>query len=114
MKDWLEPSDELGNKERIYMLAPASLGHGGGDAPEIDFSFIFSYFWSKGQCTFLKEGLCEIHDSGFKPIQCRMMDCSVPKATPNNYDVARMWNTSEGEEALRIWDEELLKKELAA
>lgn len=34
MRDWLEPNSRLGNDERIYVLAPASLGSEGEDAPE--------------------------------------------------------------------------------
>ena len=36
MRDWLEPCVELGNDDRIYLLAPASLGCEWMDAPEFD------------------------------------------------------------------------------
>ena len=101
MEDWLEPSDEFSNEERIYMLAPASLGHEGAFAPEMEWG---DFFFIKGQCTFLKNDRCEIHDSGFKPIQCRYAHCSEMKANPSNYDMARMWDTPEGEAALELWE----------
>src|SRR5262245_51533200 len=76
MRDWFEPSSKYGNKERIYVLAPASLGCEGKDAPEVDredlHNIIRGLEWNKGRCTFFNdEGRCEVHESGFKPLQCK-------------------------------------------
>ena len=107
MRDWLEPSFQLANDERIYLLAPASQGCEGADAPEMEGGFmaLFTGF-SKGCCTFLSEaGLCELHDSGFKPLQCRLAlgcrDCS--DTCPDNYEMAKHWNNEEGRAALGRW-----------
>ena len=35
MLDWWEPSKKLGNEERIFIIAPASLGYEGKMAPEM-------------------------------------------------------------------------------
>src|SRR5437763_1870083 len=64
MKDWLEPCEELKNECRIFVLAPAACGHEGTTAPEMG---PFAFFWIKGQCTFLRDGLCELHNTTFKP-----------------------------------------------
>jgi hypothetical protein len=105
MRDWLEPCSELGNDERIYLLAAASIGCEGADAPEfglMDMMDMLMGNCSKGQCTFLKDGLCEIHQTDYKPKQCReSLGCE--HSGPDNYEMARLWNTNEGLKALAAW-----------
>lgn len=48
----------------VDMLVPAIVGYEGGTAPT----------WPTGQCTFLKDGKCELHDKGLKPLEGRVMD----------------------------------------
>ncbi len=106
MLDWLDPSSEVGNQGRLPVLAPASLGNEGKLAPEMEgMNWLFSMVeWTKGRCTFLsKEGLCEIHESGFKPVQCRSL---THDGMMNNYDAAKLWLSSEGTEAVLRWREE--------
>jgi hypothetical protein len=115
MRDWLEPSKTLGNRLRIFVLAPAVIGHAGRDAPEMRLIDLLEALcgggsWSKGRCGFLSaEGRCGIHDSGFKPVQCRSIVGCVPmsdaESGPGNYDIARMWNTAAGRAVLRRWYE---------
>lgn len=103
MRDWLEPDDQYGNTEPIFVLAPASIGHEGRDAPEVGGSTIFG--WSRGRCTLLsREGLCEIHDSGFKPKQCRVsLGCTPVAEFPDGYEMARLWDTKAGKAVLDMW-----------
>ena len=103
MRDWLEPSDTLENKERIYVLAAASVGCEGRDAPQFaDWQLMIGDV-IKGQCTFLKDGLCELHETDYKPKQCReSLGCRAPLG-PDNYEMARLWDTEEGREALDLW-----------
>lgn len=80
----------------------------GGEKPEhiIDLMVVLFYSLKNrtwGRCTFLKDGLCSIHDSGFKPIQCRTATGCVPNPTFfDNFEVADLWRTKE---AVAIVDE---------
>lgn len=116
MLDWLDPSSEVGNKERIHVLAPASLGYEGRSAPEMDemigdrdiLSVLLGPPPIKGQCTFLEKGLCTIHTSGFKPRQC----CTTRVCTDegdDNFDIARLWASRKGYAAVARW-RELMKE----
>jgi hypothetical protein len=104
MRDWLEPSSKLGNDDRIYILCPASQGSEGDDAPEAE-SFV-DYFcgWTKGACTFLKDKKCELHKTDFKPKQCREV-FACDGSGPDNYDMARLWNTPEAQALVQRWQE---------
>lgn len=106
MRDWLEPCDEVGNEERIYLLAPASEGCEGQDAPEFDFfTFLTNTNLCKGPCVLLEDGLCKIHDSGFKPIQCRENHGHGKDGyVVTNYDVAKLWDTEIGKQTLANWE----------
>jgi Fe-S-cluster containining protein len=108
MRDWLEADGELGNKARIYVLSAASIGHEGTDAPEIDFAdalmMLMGTEWTKGRCTFLKNNLCQIHDSGFKPQQCRESMGCKEEPGPDNFAMARQWNTEEGRALVARWE----------
>ena len=111
MRDWLEPSHKLGNDERIYVLSAASLGFEGrnapeiGDTPEFCFAAFFLGYAKKGRCTFLENNRCAIHDSGFKPKQCRECLGCQKNNGPDNYEMARHWDTDEGRAALKMWAE---------
>jgi Fe-S-cluster containining protein len=128
MRDWLEPSSEVGNEERIYVLAAAAEGFGGRDAPELEEmqgwtpgipTFLFGFLGgaslpTKGPCVFLKRDRCSIHDSGFKPKQCReAFGCDTERG-PDNFAMARLWDTEAGKLALAAWIEALARKECAA
>lgn len=56
---WVEsPTD-------IKIECPAIVGYEGLNAP----------FIPVGRCTFLKDGLCELHDLGLKPLEGRVASC---------------------------------------
>ncbi len=114
MLDWLEPCSEVGNEERIYVLAAASVGHEGREAPDIPDgpgAWLLIGNWSKGRCTFLdKDKKCEIHNSGFKPVQCRLAsgcDKEIAKGCPDNYAVAKLWDCQEGQKVVKQWKDQL-------
>ena len=110
MRDWLEPSEKVGNKERIWVLSPAASGFEGRDAPEMDFSSFFqvlSHTWKRGRCVMLQGRRCSIHASGFKPIECRItFGCSAtaPKRSSHS-SIAKLWRGPLGAKALRLWQE---------
>lgn len=112
MLDWLDPSSTVGNDERIFVLCPASGDLGGESAPEIegmygyDESSIFASMFSspyKGRCTFLTdEERCEVHGSGYKPVQCRAaLGCEEKQM--DNYTVARMWDSDAARVLVEQW-----------
>ena len=108
MLDWLEPSDELKNKKRIWVLAPASISYEGRNAPEMpELSIgLLGGWWEKGKCTFLKKKRCEIHSSGFKPLQCReSLACTTsrPPGYLSNYSMAKLWKTREAKSIVKRW-----------
>ena len=103
MCDWLEPSEELGNNDRIHVLAPASVGCEGWYAPEFDIWELMIGPPNKGKCIFFKTGLCEIHESGFKPLQCREALACGEKVGIDNYEMARLWNSDDGRELVDFW-----------
>ncbi len=111
MRDWLEPSGELGNDDKIYVLAGASNGCEGADAPDFaDMSMVdilTALFGGKkpikGPCAFLKDKRCTIHDSGFKPKQCRETFGCNPNSGPDNFVMARLWNTKNGRAVIAEW-----------
>ena len=101
MCDWLEPCHEVGNKERIYVLAPASIGCEGKYAPEFP-SFTFYSMAKKGRCTFLNNRLCDLHTTDYKPMQCReTMGCG--SIGLDNYEMARMWDNDQGRKTIAWW-----------
>jgi Fe-S-cluster containining protein len=112
MCDWLEPSTKVGNTDRIYLLAPAADDRGAGMAPEWDemhgggggiFSMMMGPPPYKGRCVFLQENdRCAIHDSGFKPRQCReALACS--DVMLDNYKMARLWNNEDARAIVAAW-----------
>lgn len=58
-----------------------------------------------GVCNFLtKDGLCEIHNSGFKPIECRTgFGCSPGADYPELETMHEMWASEEGHNAVETW-----------
>ena len=125
MRDWLDPCKEVGNTEVIYLLAPASKGYEGRDAPTTEemmgedaggdlafmFLFMFSGNFTKGPCVMQDEqGLCKLHETDFKPLQCRGVlgcDHSHNGDKYTNYEIAKTWDTNEGREVLELWQQSL-------
>jgi len=114
MMDWFTPDSEYGNRENIYSLCPATsafgsggFGCGGTHAPTTDeiFGNGFSIFGRRQNpipCGLLKDNLCSIHDSGFKPIECRMVrGCTDDNTTRR--EVVKSWDTDEGRAVIAEW-----------
>lgn len=110
MVDWWEPSANYGNDERIYLLCPASAGHQADMAPEMSF---FDFSFTKGRCTFLEDGLCAIHDSGFKPMQCRtMIHDEEQSGYASNMEMIRLWDNAEAQRLVVAYAEFYVGREL--
>lgn len=105
-RDWLTPSTELDNDDNIYVLAAACKGYEGKEAPEGYGTYFMPFH--KGFCTHLTaDDLCALHDI-HKPWQCRStLACGEDTHRPDNYDVARVWNTDEGRALIAAWEKEV-------
>jgi Fe-S-cluster containining protein len=114
MLDWLDPSSRLGNDDRIYVLAPASFGREGKNAPEMDEmmggnsgSFMALFLGPppiKGRCVLLTDdGRCEVHGTSMKPTQCRSALGCKRVVGFDNFEMAAHWNTDEGRRVVEAW-----------
>lgn len=68
-------------------------------------------FYCAGRCVFLNvDNRCAIHDSGFKPFECRSaLICDNNSArAPTSASIRAMWNTSVGRHVVAIWKRELI------
>ncbi len=55
-------------------------------------------------CTFLVNDLCELHDTGFQPLECRVSHHDRPGVGPRCHsDIERAWNTSAGRALVVKW-----------
>lgn len=111
MRDWYESYDSKDGTyhPRFFILAPASKGAESQEAPECPSLVSWYHGWYKGRCNFLtKQGLCELHDSGFKPLQCRTgSGCSPTDGYYSNLDMAKKWDTKKGRAAIKRWEKEV-------
>lgn len=59
---------------------------------------------SGGGCTFLKSGLCELHDTPHMPLECRFCHHSRPGAGARCHaELARDWHTPGGRSLVAEW-----------
>jgi hypothetical protein len=59
-----------------------------------------------GHCTFLRNGLCELHDKGLKPFEGRMVSCDTPKEDWSaNKFVMHAWDKSSGKAVVHLFFE---------
>ena len=95
----------------IFVLCPSSQGHAGKRAKNTNeifgkLSFIELLCGAKGnpqgRCTLLKKGLCAIHSSGYKPIECRTASHD-DKNYVRREEIQKMWDNSEAQSLARKW-----------
>jgi hypothetical protein len=78
----------------IYLVCPAEKGREGKTAS----------FWPHGGCVLQIDGLCSIHDSGFKPYEARMVDHEDRASDSGIHrEVANMWDGEEGRDVVELW-----------
>lgn len=100
MLDWFCPDENIGNKEDIFVLVPASVGRRGQRAPLLGFEALFGKM--NEPCTLLKDGLCTIHDSGFKPRQCRTV-FACRGLGDDKYAIVPAWRAPEALALVERW-----------
>jgi hypothetical protein len=80
------------NGDDIQIVSPSTVGSEGGHAP----------FFPIGNCTFLKDGLCEINS--LKPIEARINFGCKDSGVPDSHSrIALLWNTRVGREVVALW-----------
>lgn len=103
MLDWWD-TDGGG---RLYLLCPASTGSQGNFAPEQPEDFWEAYFWEKGTRVLFVAGRCAIHESGFKPWECRHAHHDRTTFRGRDHaDFAALvagWDTAEGSALVEAW-----------
>ena len=77
----------------VYVLLPAQVGMEGRT---------MATFPAPEPCIFLQDDRCSIHNSGFKPLQCRDTFCCEDKGSLKE-DFLQYWNTDEGRELVEQW-----------
>lgn len=111
MMDWFEPDLKYGNRIRIFVLCPAAEDHRGSKAAEMDELFPenrgFMTFFAAAvpqRCVLLKKDRCSIHDSGFKPSQCKAaLGCNT-KVGLDKVDMIAAWDTDDGRALISRWE----------
>lgn len=107
-REWNDPDND--SEQRVYFLTPAVVGHEASNAPTMEemtrgmsiIEVIFSPI-KKGTCTLLKDGLCTIHDSGFKPVECRAAHHEGVGYAIDRELFLNSWATDEGKQLVADW-----------
>jgi hypothetical protein len=88
-------------------------------SPEYDFAVISPAFkgaesnfalqeFSKNGCTFFKDGLCELFDTGLVPLECRFCHHTRIGEGQKCHDaLEKEWNTYRGQKAVDLWMEKV-------
>lgn len=92
----------------VYILCPATLRHEKTRAANTDelygdmsFAEAMLAAPSKGICVFLDRGLCSIHASGFKPLQCVSAKGCEPNVGLDNTEMSSHWDNPEAQALVR-------------
>lgn len=60
--------------------------------------------YAKFGCGFLSKGLCELHGTGFQPLECRFCHHSRPGLGQKCHDdIEKDWNTPAGRSLVLLW-----------
>ena len=87
-----------GSDIETYIIAPACKGSESKATP----------FWPTKECTFFKDGKCELHDKGLKPLEGRLASCTEKtyKKEPTVHElVAKTWNSEQGKDLVKKFSE---------
>lgn len=106
MLDWRGGDDPF-DGNNVFVLSAAVVGYEGEYAPypDPDRGFVGVYLFGLngiGRCNFLVNDRCSIHDSGFKPIECREA-LSCGRQSMSRDDIAKLWDTPEGKVTVEEW-----------
>lgn len=111
MLDWIDEDPRYNITKKTWVLSPASDGRGGKLAPEWDemhgdttgFFLFHGSVW-KGRCIFFQSGLCRIHDTDFKPAECRSaFGCGKKNSVSEHIEIGKLWDSADGRAAVALW-----------
>jgi hypothetical protein len=86
---------ELSPERTFGVLSPAFKGCGG--------TFALNEFAHLG-CNFLKDNRCELHGTGFQPLECRVCHHTRPGLGPKCHaDIEKSWITPAGRLLIQKW-----------
>jgi hypothetical protein len=86
---------EIPPEQTFGVLSPAFTGCEGGLANNLA---------ARRGCTFLKDQRCELHGSGYQPLECRFCHHDRPGLGPKCHaDLERDWHTPEGQALVQQW-----------
>lgn len=86
---------EISPEFTFGVLAPAFRG--------CESAFALQDFANAG-CSFLKDNLCELHKTGFQPLECRFCHHQRKGQGRNCHsELERDWNTPEGQKLIEKW-----------
>ncbi|HEX2980297.1 MAG TPA: hypothetical protein VHO48_08540 [Anaerolineaceae bacterium] len=67
--------------------------------------------YAKRGCTFLHNGLCELHGTGFQPLECRFCHHDrVGQGLRCHADLEKDWHTPAGQALVEEWGERIKNK----
>lgn len=97
MLDYWEGDFHDDEHDRVYIPCGANPGHERCTAPE-------SISLLRTGCVFQsKNGLCELHTCGLKPIEGRLAHHDMDNSSDIHEAVARAWDTEEGRAIVTRW-----------
>ena len=65
--------------------------------------------YARNGCNFLKDGLCELHGTGYEPLECLFCHHLRAGLGPKCHaDLEKDWRTPAGQRLVREWMEEIL------
>jgi len=104
MMDYYYHSD--GTNEKTLVVSPALKEFEGQKAPFIP--------RSEQGCTFWKDGLCELHNLGLKPIEGKLASCKQ-EFTPEDSEsvhtqVYQTWKNTEAQHFAKYWKSKYMKE----
>lgn len=109
----LAPTYEQVTRQMITALMPVSLSFY-TDVNRAAVNHRSCQDHAAGPCTFLNaDERCEIHDTGFKPMECRKAVLCGPKEDPGDRE-RLAWLTPVGRHVINIWKRELARATEAA
>lgn len=101
-------SREDGVNVDTHILCPALKGYEGTKAP----------FFPRSEegCTFWKDGLCELHDLGLKPIEGKLATCKPSELDESgeialHEEIYLTWKNPEAQQFVMDWEEKYMEHE---
>jgi hypothetical protein len=89
------------------VLCPGAVGHEGSDNDMLHVSSGWGDRYPSNPCTFLKDGLCELHALGLKPTEGRRVTCVHGDTSWHGVhdEMENAWKTAEGSDLVEKWSE---------